>query len=125
MGPSLSVLKFVKLNLISYEFIIKSLWIKHICYNVYYIILANFKASPHIRKERLTSLYHKQHHLLREMAASSTGRTKFYGQSKHSIKKGGCFLHVVSESSPKCYLPLTFGILIFERGAMDFFVFCI
>ena len=28
-GPSLSVLKFVKLNLISYEFIIKSKWIKH------------------------------------------------------------------------------------------------
>lgn len=51
LGPSLSVLKFVKLNLISYEFIIKSMWIKHICYNVYYIILANFKASPHIRKE--------------------------------------------------------------------------
>ena len=94
----------------------------HICYNVYYIILANFKASPHIRKERLTSLHHKWHHLLREMAASSAGRTKFYGQSKHSIKKSGYFLHVVSESSPKCYLSLTFGILVFERRAMVIFL---
>lgn len=95
----------------------------HIGYNVYYINLANFKASPHIRKERLTSLHHKQHHLLREMAASSAGRTKFYAQSNHSIKRGGYFLHVVSESSPKCYLSLPFGILVFlERGAMVIFL---
>ena len=52
-GPSRSVvLKFVKLYLIFYAFIIESKWIKHalMCYSICYIISVYFKTPSQIQR---------------------------------------------------------------------------